>query len=172
MPETHISPAMHDAVGREFSRRVSFPIAESDIRKWVLAVYYPKEPPRRFWDENAAAATSYGGIVTPEEFNPFAWMTASAEPEVADLDGIESDRIEMLLGISGPGLPVLLNGGLEVEYGTRMRPGDVITAVGRISTYTERTGRPGLMLFTVAEETWTNQHAEVVKRAWTTTIRY
>ena len=55
-PTTNISEAMRVAVGSELTRMVSFPVSESDIRKWAIAVYYPEEPPRRFWDAEAAAA--------------------------------------------------------------------------------------------------------------------
>ena len=61
---------------------------------------------------------------------------------------------------------------MEVEYGTRMRGGDVITSVTRLADYTEREGRLGLMLFTIAEASWTNQSGELVKRTRTTLIRY
>jgi hypothetical protein len=77
-----------------------------------------------------------------------------------------------MLGIPGPGLKYQLNGGMKVEYGTRMRPGDVITSVTRLAGYSEREGRLGLMLFTVSEQTWTNQSDELVKRIKMTGIRY
>lgn len=50
MPKSNVSAAMRDAVGRQVGRRVSFPVAESDIRRWAIAVYYPPEPPRQFWE--------------------------------------------------------------------------------------------------------------------------
>ena len=53
-----------------------------------------------------------------------------------------------------------------------IRVGDVITAVNRLADYTERDGRLGLMLFTVIENTWTNQDDEFVKRTRMTLIRY
>jgi hypothetical protein len=66
----------------------------------------------------------------------------------------------------------MLNGGLDVEYGARMRPGDVITSVSRLAGYQERNGRLGQMLFTTTEATWTNQADDVVKRARSVLIRY
>jgi hypothetical protein len=53
-----------------------------------------------------------------------------------------------------------------------MRPGDVITSVNRLSGYTEREGRLGLMLFTVMEDSWTNAGGDLVKRTRLTLIRY
>ena len=169
--KSHITPEMEAAVGRELSRKVSFPIAESDIRKWAMAIYYPEEPPRLFWDAEYAATTPYGGIVAPEEFNPFAWMAADPKglKKGGDVDG---DFLETSLGIKGPGLKFMLNGGMEVDYGVPMRPGDLITAVSRLHSYKERAGRLGLMLMSANEDTWTNQKGEVVKKSRSTLIRY
>jgi len=62
----------------ELDRRVSYPITVSDIRRWAMAVYYPEEPPRLFWDEEYARATRHGGIVAPEaSFGPPLYAGAS-----------------------------------------------------------------------------------------------
>ena len=168
---THITEEMQAAVGGLLARRVSFPIAASDIRRWAIAVYHPGPPPAGFWDEEAAARSRHCGIVAPEEFNPFAWMTA--EPSgPQDVDRTDPDLTEKALGIDGPGLKFQLNAGLEVEYHERMRPGDVITAERRLAGYREREGRLGLMLFTTVEETWTNQAGGLVKVLRQTGIRY
>lgn len=172
---THISSEMLSAVGRRISRRVSFPVSTSDIRRWAVAVYWPDPAPRLFWDEEYAAGTLHGDIVAPEEFNPFAWMTAYEEQPPTrpdDDDPGDPNRLERSLGITGPGLAFQLNGGMEVAYGVRMHPGDVITSEGRLAEYSEREGRLGLMLFTVSEDTWTNQRHEMVKRTRSTQIRY
>ena len=167
-----ISAEMAAAVGREVRRAVSFPVAESDIRRWAVAVYYPEPPPSEFWDAEAAALTPHKGIVAPEEFNPFAWMSAAGPPPAGGPQGNDPDRVEKQLGVPPPGLPNMLNGGLEVTYGVRMRPGDVITSVTRLGPYRERAGRLGAMLMSVLEDTWTNQHDELVKRSRMTIIRY
>jgi hypothetical protein len=161
---------MHKAIGGELSRAVSFPVTDSDIRRWAVAVYYPDDPPRLFWDAEYAAGTGYGSIVAPEEFNPFAWMTAAGPQRAAG--GNDPDLVEKTLGIEGPGLRFQLNGGMEVEYGVRMRPGDVLTSVRLLTEYREKEGRLGLMLFTVTEDNWTNQRDELVKSSKTTVIRY
>jgi len=167
-----ITDGMRAAIGRETGRSVSFPISVSDIRRWAVAVYYPEEPPRLFWDEDYAAKTVHGGIVAPEEFNPFAWMAADPPGLPPSVGGYDPDRTEKVLGVDPPGLTNLLNGGMEVDYGARMRPGDVITSVSRLAGYKEREGRLGLMLFTSSESVWTNQRNEMVKRTVGTIIRY
>jgi N-terminal half of MaoC dehydratase len=170
MAKTSISAAMQAAIGGELGRSTSFPITDSDIRRWAVAIYYPEDPPRLFWDADYAAQTSYGGIVAPEEFNPFAWMTADG-PRKASVSH-DPDLTEITLGIEGPGLKFQLNGGSEVEYGVRMRPGDVVSSVRSLAGYSEREGRLGLMLFTVSQDVWTNQNNEVVKTTKSTLIRY
>jgi hypothetical protein len=160
---TNVSDEMRGALGTLLTRRISYPVAESDIRKWALAVYWPEKPPREFLDAERA----------PEDFNPFAWAVAGSEaggrPEP---DANSADRTERLAGVPGPGLRFQLNGGLETEYGVPIRPGDVITSENRLDGYSEREGKLGLMLLTVTEDTWTNQDRAVVKRSRMTLIRY
>ncbi len=174
MTTSYISEEMRGILGSRLSKRESFPVSASDIRRWAIAVYWPEEPPRLFWDDAHAATTVHGGIVAPEEFNPFAWMAASKEvSEAKPISGPnDSDLFEHSLGIEGPGLSFQLNGGMSVTYGVRMRPGDVITSESILADYTEREGRLGLMLFTETEDTWTNQHGEVVKTTRQSSIRY
>jgi hypothetical protein len=172
MTTSNVTAEMRAAVGRQTGRRVSFPVSESDIRRWALAVYWPEEPPRLFWDAEYAKNTRHGGIVAPEEFNPFAWMAADKEEPDVQLEPNDPNRMEKLLGIEGPGLKFQLNGGMDVEYGVPMRPDDVITSVSRLAEYHEREGRLGLMLFTVTEDVWSNQDDEEVKRTRSTLIRY
>jgi N-terminal half of MaoC dehydratase len=172
---THITESMKAAIGRSTGSRRSFPIAESDIRRWAVAVYWPEQPPRLFWDAEYAGATRHGSIVAPEEFNPFAWMSAAREKPPAPPGAQhpnDPNRLERVLGVDGPGLTHQLNGGMEVEYGERMRPGDVITSRGHLADYYEREGRLGLMLFTITEDAWTKEDGALVKRTRSTLIRY
>jgi hypothetical protein len=161
-----ISEAMRGVIGGVVARRVSYPVSASDIRRWAIAVYYPEEPPRRYWDEEAAP----GGIVAPRDFNPFAWM--AVEPAGRPLPTHDTDAIENGLGIPGPGLKFALNGGLKAEYGEAIRPGDVITAVRTLVEYREREGSLGQMLFTMTADEWTNRRGAFVQRRTMTLIRY
>jgi hypothetical protein len=99
-------------------------------------------------------------------------MVAEKEELSVKLETNDPNRMEVILGVQGPGLKFQLNGGLEVEYGVRMRPDDVITSVNRLAEYREREGRLGLMLFTITEDVWTNQDDDEVKRTRSTLIRY
>ena len=170
---THITPQMRVIIGLELRRSSSFPITDSDIRRWAIAVYYPESAPRLFWDAEYAAGTSYGGIVAPEDFNPFAWLTRTeADAGVVTRAAGGFVSAEEVLGVEKAATQSLINGGTEVEYGVRMRPGDVITSVTTLAGYSEREGRLGLMLFTMSEDTWTNQRGETVKTSRNTLIRY
>lgn len=168
--ESYISDEMRAALGGLLVRRVSFPVSESDIRRWALAVYYPDAPPPRFVDAAAATGSRAGAITAPEDFNPFAWM--AAETQSGQVPSRDANHVELSLGITPPPLRFQLNGGIEADYGVPIRPGDVITSENRLAAYSERSGRLGLMLFTVVEETWTNQRGELVKRQRKTQIRY
>ena len=173
MPDSHITPQMLDLVGLELRSATSFPITDSDIRRWAIAVYYPESAPRLFWDAEYAAGTSHGGIVAPEDFNPFAWLTRTeADAGVVTRAAGGFVSAEEVLGVEKAATQSLINGGTEVEYGVRMRPGDVITSVTTLAGYSEREGRLGLMLFTTSEDTWTNQRGETVKTSRNTLIRY
>ncbi|MCW2539359.1 MAG: hypothetical protein JWN95_1084 [Frankiales bacterium] len=169
--ETYISDEMRAIVGKPFNEAVSFPVSRSDIRRWAIAVYYPEVPPRLYWDEDYAKASVYGGIVAPEDFNPFAW--ASASPGMTTRRaGFNADYLETTFGIQGPGLKTNLNAGSVTDYGSRMRPGDVISTSAHVLSYTEKSGRMGRMLITIIRTTWTNQSGEMVKQTNQTAIRY
>ena len=172
MTKTNVSEEMQAVIGKEFRHKTSFPVASSDIRKWAMAIYYPDAAPAVFWDDTAAAEGPNGTLTAPEDFNPFAWMTASGPESDDGSDSNNPDNTELILGIAGPGLKFQLNGGMEVEYGVPICPGDVVTSSSRISDYNEREGRLGLMLFTVIEEIWANQHQQEVRRGRLTLIRY
>jgi hypothetical protein len=172
VPATWISDEMRAAVGRVIGARVSFPITDSDIRRWAQAVYYPEPPPSYFWNRVDAEAR-FGGFVAPEEFNPFAWMTAEGPSDHDPADRTIPVGPEIALGLTPPATVDRLNGGIEVDYtGVRMREGDVVTAVSRLAGYHEREGRLGLMLFTFTESAWSNDRGEVIKTDRSTLIRY
>ena len=170
MAESNISEEMRASVGKVYERIVSFPISEADIRRWVVATYHPEVPPRDFWDQ--ATAANAGDILAPHEFNPFAWMTVEPEGLPPRIDGDAMNRIEDELGIEGPNLTQGLNGGVEVEYFNRMRPGDAITSETSLNSYSEKSGRLGLMLFSRTLSEWTNQNGDLVKKTYNTVIRY
>ena len=66
----------------------------------------------------------------------------------------------------------LLDGGSDWEYFGHVRPGDTITAVGRVQDIRERTGSIGLMLIATIKITYSNQAGAVVATQTSTSIRY
>jgi hypothetical protein len=161
-----ITDGMRGLVGRPFNCARSYPVSASDIRKWAIAVYFPDPPPPRYWDEDGEH-----GLVAPEDFNPFAWLTAEPGMAARRAD-FDADHVESQFGVRGPGLRTNLNAGLDTTYGARIRPGDVLTAESQIVSYEEKTGRMGRMLLTVVRTVWTNQRGETVKSTDQTSIRY
>jgi hypothetical protein len=160
MGDTYITEEIRKMLDVERDVMISPPIGDSDIRKWAIAVYWPETPPRQFWDVEYARSSRWGGIVAPQEFNPFAWP----------VERKEATRLGGPIG-KGPGERVL-NGGSEAHYYAPMRPGDVIRSGTKLVEVYEKTGRLGVMMFLINETTWTNQQGEVVKVDRKTSIRY
>jgi hypothetical protein len=137
--------------------RASLPVERYDIRIWAIAAYWPETPPRLYWDEEYAASTRWGGIVAPQDFNPFGWPVGA--------------RRDPPSGFSAPGVPSI-NGGQSDEYGVPLRPGDWITERSRLLEWRERETRMGLTVFVTTEVLWLNQRGELVRRRLSTNIRY
>jgi hypothetical protein len=168
--DSYITDEMRGIVGWPMSQLMSFPIAASDIRKWAMAVYYPEIPPPLFWDEEYAATTRFGGIVAPEEFNPFAWMTRDPRPAVRPS---RHGGFEAVFGVTPPEYRAVLQGERRARYSAvRMRPGDVIRSTSFISAYFEREGKMGLRLYTTISQELVNQRDEWVKTLDTVFVRY
>jgi hypothetical protein len=142
--------------------RWSAPIRDSDIRRWALAVYWPEAPPRRFWDQAFANETSEGGLVAPEEFNPFAW------PEPRSAESTKSSSADRQPCPSEVRRRV--NGGCRATYGARMRPGDRIRRRVRLEGWRTTEGSNGPLLFIDYEHEWRNQADELVRSAIYTLI--
>lgn len=175
MSNSWVTDEMRGCVGLDYGTpQTSLPIALSDIRRWAAAIYWPDLPPRLFWDEAYAATTIHGGIVAPEEFNPFAWFTVAGPNVPPSFEGvIRAGTVEVSFGLAPPMTTRIMNGGSQARYGVRMRPDDVITqGPNKLVDYQERQTRLGLTLMTVSECSWTNQAGQMVKTMQTTDIRY
>lgn len=170
-PQSYITEEMRSALGSVVSTSLSFPVDRSDIRRWAIAVYHPEPPPRRFWDEDHAATTPHGGIVAPEELNPFAWAVADPPGKLTGFRA-GAPSLEAKLGLAEVPTRFMLNGGSVIDYGVPIRPGDTIRSTTTLTSYEEREGRLGLMLFTKTTDDWENQAGEAVKSTTTTIIRY
>jgi hypothetical protein len=177
--ETLVTEDMRGIVGKLMRQATSYPITASDIRKWAIAVYYPDLPPRLHWDEEYAATTRWGGIVAPQEFNPFgaAWMAKDPPPTSTAGTSVgatgRSGAFESELGVDPPPYRAVLQSRIIATYsGVRMRPGDIIRSETRISEYFERQGKMGLQLYTTVSDDLYNQRDEWIKRLDTVFLRY
>lgn len=162
-PETLVTQQMLDSKGVWGSESTSYPVSDSDIRKWAIAVYWPDTPPRIFWDADYAKTTHWGGIIAPEDFNPFAWppQRPAGAASMGPVPGQAPKKGENIL-----------NGGQTDTFFAPIRPGDVITSRSRLSHWEERQGRHGLTIFVYNETEWHNQKGELVRRRISISVRY
>lgn len=162
---TIVTQRLIDAKGKwsEFGEP-SYPITQTDIRRWAIAVYWPETPPRLYWDPEYAMTTRWHGIIAPPGFNPFAWPI----PGIGEEEGV----LSIALPIEGEPGQFKMNGGTKKTFLNPMRPGDVIRARRRLKGWKEKEGRLGLMIFIDVEQEQVNQNNETVVRTINTLIRY
>ena len=158
---TLVTPELEERKGVWVEGQTSFPVSGSDIRKWAISSYWPEEPPPLFWDEEYAKSTRWGGIIAPQDFNPFAWPIKRPKQQA---DPVPSGPAG--LALTG------MNGGQIDTYGVPQRAGDVVTSRSRLKGWTERQTRLGFTMFIETEIEWRNQNDEFVKRRISTAIRY
>ena len=133
-----------------------------------------KPPPREYWDEEYAATTPAGGIVAPEEFNPFAWMTAAGPPAPGVArPGASTDRTPARRR-TARAPSNMLNGGMEVRvhgcpHATRRRDpcrhAPQPTTPNAKDAWASCSSPP-------PEQRWTNQGDELLKTPRDVLIRY
>ncbi len=146
----------------------SAPIRDSDIRRWALAVYWPEAAPRKYLDPTIAAATPAGGLVAPEDFNPFAWPAPAPAPADAAWHRAErSDRRPDPRQVRGR-----VNGGCRAIYGVAMRPDDRIRRRVRLHGWRTADASRGPLLLVDYEHEWRNERDELVRTAVYTIIHW
>lgn len=172
----YVTEEMLDLVGVP-SRVVTAdaPLTEDALRRFVQAAML--EDPIH-WDDSAARARGFGGIVAMPLFPMHAFPRRSGTPdpldrlqEDPDWDG--ADRATGATATLPPlDLPLrrMLNGGSESEIFQLARIGDVISAQSRYLSITEREGRSGPMVVTVMETRYTNQDGAVLMRSRQTMV--
>ncbi len=131
------------------------PLVTTEIEKGAIIKFAQaiEDDNPLFNDEEAARNSRYGGLIAPPTF----------------LRSVRSSRREVPFDIP---FHNALDGGSDWEYFEPVRPGDLITAVSRITDMQERTGRMGVMIITSTVTTYTNQFGQVVDTQTTTGIRY
>ncbi len=110
-----------------------------------------------YFDEDAARAAGYDGLVAPPTFVGHAVVEGSTLDDLRE-DGLWIDRGQHLrLAVSRT-----MFGGEEWEFHVPVLVGDMITAERRLGRVEEKDGRAGPFVLIHYETTFTNQHGEVV----------
>jgi acyl dehydratase len=137
------------AIGAE-SERVTMVVEKGAIFNFAQAI---GDANPVYNDEAAARKTRYGTLIAPPTF---LRSMRAVQPELSF--DLPFER--------------LLDGGSDWEYFEPVRAGDRITAVGRITDISERSGRIGLMILIKTAVTYRNQFNEIAAIQTNTLIRY
>lgn len=147
-----IADEFRGKIGVEWEGGV-YEIEKGMIQRFARAI----DDPNPLWqDEEYASKSQFGGIIAPPTF----------------ILTIGFERIQQKLATLMPGAG-RLHGGTEVEYYQPVRPGDVITASGKIAQVQEReSSKLGKIVLVTFSITYTNQRQELVTRCRQQTILY
>lgn len=151
-----ITDEMRQRIGVE-SEPVAYEIDNTGCRQFARSVGYTDPI---FYDEAAAKAKGFRGIVAPAGFLGHPIYDPAKPPR-----GPES---------SGMDIPYkrILNGGTDVEYLQDICAGDKLTARTKITDLVEREGKVGPMLVVSTETTFRNERGETVAIQRGGAIRY
>jgi acyl dehydratase len=163
--ESVITDEMRAVVGVE-GPPATLEVEKTNCRMFARAVGHTDPI---FFDEAAAKARGYRGIVAPPGF----LGTPIFRPGGGG--GVPGE-----MGGRGYSIPYkrVLNGGTDYEYfpdppeGDVICAGDTITARSRVTGFEETEGSLGPMLITKRETVYTNQNGKVVARMYGTVIQY
>lgn len=153
-------------------RWMEHPVELGEIRRFVQAAM--EIDPIHF-DEDAARAAGYDGIVAPPLFPLHAFRRPMGTPDPfeegcldPDWDGI--DMVEDDLPPVELPLERLLNGGVAAEVYRFAEVGDVIGARSRYADIHERAGRNGPMVFVIVETDYVTRAGDLLLVTRTTMI--
>ncbi len=122
-------------IGTEFDRTVFEPVTQREIVDYTAAC----------GDTSAAAAEDASGGTAPPTFvlrlRGRRFMPSNLPPNLGS---------------------AMFDAGKDIEFGTAIRAGDVLTAVSTVHDIYEKTGRSGSMNFVVLRTVVTNQRQEQV----------
>jgi acyl dehydratase len=145
-----ITPQMREYIGKELEPRV-FEIDASSIRKIAKAV----GDPNPLWQDRAyAKKTEYGDIIGSPTFVAL----------------LKVETMGVLFTLECP-LYGILDGGIEIEYGVPIKPGDVITGTPKLADVKEKESKSGMMLFMIIETSYKNQKGQMAVITRQTFIR-
>jgi acyl dehydratase len=149
-----VPPETEAMVGKPLGPPVSAGITRREAQRYARAV---GDLDPIYFDESAARAAGYDGLVAPPTFVGHAVVEGSTLGDLRE-DGLWVDRGQRLrLAVSRT-----MFGGEEWEFRAPVLVGDTITAERRLGKVEEKDGRSGPFVLIHNETTFTNQHGEVV----------
>jgi acyl dehydratase len=167
---------MRALIGVEGPRLTApYPLGPDELRRFVQG---GMEGDPVHWDEEAAAASRYGGVVATPLYPMHVLRRPPGSPDPLERvwDDPGWDGTDLAGGLGGlppvqvPELKRVLNGGTEAEFFRLARLGDTITAQARYVDISEREARSGPMVLVVVETTYTNQDDDLLLRSRMTVI--
>jgi acyl dehydratase len=183
--ESALTPAVKAVIGASAAKiEASLPwgIEREGLRIFTNAIM---DPDPRYWDDEFAKTTKFGGIITPPIYCTYLGRRTRAggeDPvtrafaENPNSDGIGGVRDNE----DGPGslpkvpthLKRILNAGNEIEVRQYPKLGDRVFSQAKYSDIKERVGKDGSrMLIVTTENIYTNQNGEVLCILRASTIR-
>jgi acyl dehydratase len=129
------------------------------VRRFAQAIM---DDDPNYWDDDAAAASRFRGLVTPPLYPLHAFRRASGTPDPLAAATEDPDYDGAGQGLAGrlglPPLPLglkrMLNGGNDVEIYALARPGDRVQAHSRYLDVYQKEGRSGPLVFVIIETTY------------------
>lgn len=152
--QTLVPPETRGLIGEPLGEAVTAVVTRREAQRYARAV---GDLSPIYFDEDAALAAGYDGLVAPPTFVGHAVVEGSTLDDLRE-DGLWVDRgRKVRLGVSRT-----MFGGEEWEFHRPVLIGDAITAQRRLGAVEEKTGRTGPFVLLHYETTFTNQRDEVV----------
>lgn len=150
-------------IGKEVNSGTGDPVSAQDIRRFALAL---DDPNPRYYDEDFAKKTKYGGLVAPLTYVYWATHSAGLEKRAKDLleDGLTPSAF---YGI--PEFPNIwslgwVRGGDDYEFYQPVRLGDRVSVKCRVADIKEKEGKMGKLVFIYMEHVYRNQNGNLLAR--------
>jgi acyl dehydratase len=149
-----VPPETRAMVGEPLGDPVTAVVSRREAQRYARAV---GDLAPIYFDEEAARAAGYDGLVAPPTFVGHAVVEGGVLADLRE-DGLWVDRgRKVRLGVSRS-----MFGGEEWEFRHPVLVGDTITAQRRLGAVEEKAGSSGPFVLLHYETTFTNQHDEVV----------
>ena len=149
------------------------PVEPSEVRRFFQALM---DPNPRFWNEDYAKTTRYGGVVAPPGFPVHAFrrpaddlndtLAAAGDP---DFDGVSRSM--------RPGLPKIplalsgiLNGGYEYEFYSYPKVGERIRCRSTYRDIYQKQGKAGPMVLVLIEDEYATADGRPLLKSLNTMI--